>query len=30
MFGPGRFTGIVQGDAAVLSDVLVALGGVVV
>jgi zinc protease len=30
MFGPGRFTGIVQGDAAVLSDVLVALGGVAV
>lgn len=28
IFGPGRFTGIVQGDAAVLSEVLTALGSV--
>jgi len=28
MFGPGRFTGIVQGDAAELSGALTALGGV--
>lgn len=28
IFGPGRFTGIVQGDAAVLGEALVAVGGV--
>ncbi len=28
IFGPGRFTGIVQGDAAVLGDALGAVGGV--
>ncbi|MEO6880305.1 MAG: pitrilysin family protein [Mycobacteriaceae bacterium] len=28
IFGPGRFTGIVQGDAATLTEALVALGGV--
>lgn len=28
IFGPGRFTGIVQGDAATLTEALLALGGV--